>query len=844
MEANQIMPPGVDTTDLFSILQDTLVHAKKTGDSLLIGLALHYTGLYWDLQAQSLEDTDERTRLDNLALEQDKASLQYLSVLTYGALMSSPLDGLAEVHLDMALMQIDSDRKRDLLRTALGYSTDALTVTEKSTSLLNVPVWYTHSKILAYISKTEQDPKARKILLERALEYRVKNIKASAIWPFSYWPLGASLNYLAELKAELAGLVSGQDERKRLLEETIIDKESSWEYCLKSQDFIAKPTELWRFAVLGRWRQGYSDLLLRLGEITRETSYLKRAIDGFREAARLYEKADMPSREAECDWSAAQAFDRMGEHLKASESFVQASESFARASDKLPRLKDFYTDHSAYLLAWSSIEKAKHHHARQEYGFAGDHYRDAARLHASTKKWSYLTSNYSAWAQVEDSGELCDKGRDQNAIEAFKEAARRFSIAGEVLRGQKTIENQDESTLAKVLATASDIRSEYCRVRVMLEEGKVLDKEGDHAGSMRKYGEAVSVLEKLSKLAESEETKQELALFITLSGAWHAMARAEKEESPGLYLEASELFEKAKGFSSSQKMASLLLGHSRFCKALQSGAKFADTGTREFHAEAVQHLESAAKYYLKAGLEDAAIFAEATGLLFDAYLYMGEARETADQDKKSKLFLIAEKVLLSSAETFQKADQPAKKQQVQRILQKVRRDKELAVSLRDVLATTPIMSTSTFPSPEPLLERATGLQQFENADIRASLIAPKNKIIVVGDNLELEIQLANAGRGHAQLVKLENLVPNGFELKQKPESYRIEECDLNLKGKQLGPLKTEEFKLLLKAKTKGSYTLRPRVLYLDESGKYKSHEPEPIEVTVKELGISGWLKGR
>jgi hypothetical protein len=32
-------------------------------------------------------------------------------------------------------------------------------------------------------------------------------------------------------------------------------------------------------------------------------------------------------------------------------------------------------------------------------------------------------------------------------------------------------------------------------------------------------------------------------------------------------------------------------------------------------------------------------------------------------------------------------------------------------------------------------------------------------------------------------------------------------------------------------------------MYLDESGRYRSHEPEPIDITVKELGIAGWLKG-
>jgi len=37
--------------------------------------------------------------------------------------------------------------------------------------------------------------------------------------------------------------------------------------------------------------------------------------------------------------------------------------------------------------------------------------------------------------------------------------------------------------------------------------------------------------------------------------------------------------------------------------------------------------------------------------------------------------------------------------------------------------------------------------------------------------------------------------------------------------------------------------LKLRVLYLDETGKYRSYEPERATIKVKELGISGWLKG-
>lgn len=71
----------------------------------------------------------------------------------------------------------------------------------------------------------------------------------------------------------------------------------------------------------------------------------------------------------------------------------------------------------------------------------------------------------------------------------------------------------------------------------------------------------------------------------------------------------------------------------------------------------------------------------------------------------------------------------------------------------------------------------------------------------------------------------------------------MEDSFPNMKGKTLAPLKTEEVKLTLMPKVQGHFTLKPRILHLDEGGKYKSHEPEPVEVTFKELGITGWVKG-
>jgi hypothetical protein len=55
--------------------------------------------------------------------------------------------------------------------------------------------------------------------------------------------------------------------------------------------------------------------------------------------------------------------------------------------------------------------------------------------------------------------------------------------------------------------------------------------------------------------------------------------------------------------------------------------------------------------------------------------------------------------------------------------------------------------------------------------------------------------------------------------------------------------KTEGVEAYNEPENSGQFTLNPRILWL-EGGKYKSHEPEPINITVKELGITGWIKER
>jgi hypothetical protein len=496
------------------------------------------------------------------------------------------------------------------------------------------------------------------------------------------------------------------------------------------------------------------------------------------------------------------------------------------------------------MLAWSEIEKARHHHARQEYGLAKEHYEKAASLHNSLRKWSYLSSNYLAWAQVEQAEDLSRKEHSEEAMRGFEQAAKMFTGSKESLQTKLgEIEDPEEKRMAASLIKAADLRNRYCIGRIALEEAKVLDKNGEHHASSEKYRSAAETFIQMAQSVDSEEERKELELIATLSRAWQKMVHAEAEASPKLYVEACQLFEEVKELSPNEKAKMLALGHSRFCKALEMGMSFADTRETSLHTAAVQYLESAANYYVKAGFQEASEYAKATGLLFDAYLHMDSAKKEVDSEKKAKLYIIAERVLQTSADSFIKAEHPEKREQVLRLLDKVREERELAISLTEILhAPSIVSSTKSFTTPGPTSEEAVGLEQFEHAEVQANVIAhPKD--LKVGESLDLEIELVNAGKGPAVLTKITEVIPRGFKLIEKPEIYRVEDSYLNMKGKRLDPLKMEEVRLALKPKIRGIFPLKPMVLYLDENGKYKTYEPEPITITVKELGIKGWIKG-
>jgi tetratricopeptide (TPR) repeat protein/KaiC/GvpD/RAD55 family RecA-like ATPase len=831
---------GSGSEAAFKLFKKGVQHAIETKDHCILSEAFDGLAMsaYWNM---TVEEDNEKAR------EKSRECEEYASKAISCSIPADNASGIPHSYswgyvanfTELAKREITLETRHELLKKAVALGKQGLEYIQRTGGTHAIFHISAELSIALYNLSTMETGMEKRQLLEEALKLGENAVYyTEPLRPHYMWPQALSYEALALTLFELSKLEEKTEKKEELLEKSV----SGMEKCITSlqRHLTSFPSRRELFALLGSFQTALGGILSQLYQTNNEKEILGKLVETYQSAAEMYSKAELGSRVAEAYWQVAVAYDHLGEYLESAANFESASKQYELSAHNIPQLNLFYMDYATYMQAWNEIEKARHYHERQGYGSAKEHFEKAAELHRSLKQWCYLVSNYAAWAQVENAEDLSRKERSEEALQAFKEAAKLFSETKRSLQAKLAkIENVDEKKTVTDMLKTTDTRREYCAARTMLEEAKILDKKGEHYPSSEKYGKALEKFEEISQVLESDEERREIKSIISLSRAWQKMMLADARASPEMYMEAAQQFEQASADSCTEAAGLQALGHSRFCRALEAGTRFADTGDPAQHATAIQHLESAAKYYAKAGFQNASEYAKATELLLDAYMYMDDAKREADPDRKARLYLMAERVLQTSAGSFMKAEHPEKREQVLRLLKKVQEERELAVSLTEVLhAPSIISSTKSFATPTPTSEEAVGLERFEHADVQANVIARPKELKVDG-NLDLEIQLVNAGKVPALLTKITQVVPEGFQLAEKPEVYPVEDSYLNMKGKRLDPLKTEEVRLILKPKTSGVFSLKPTILYLDENGKYRSHEPEPISITVKELEIEG-----
>ncbi len=217
--------------------------------------------------------------------------------------------------------------------------------------------------------------------------------------------------------------------------------------------------------------------------------------------------------------------------------------------------------------------------------------------------------------------------------------------------------------------------------------------------------------------------------------------------------------------------------------------------------------------------------------MFDSYVHIGNAESTLSPAAKTQSYRLAEKYLDRSAQLFEVAQYIGKRDEVLKMLAMVKEKREFAVSIAEVLEAPAIASSTTLVSaPAQEHEVAIGLETFNHANIQAHVSAPQ--AVKVGEPFEVRLDLVNVARNSGLLVRVDEIIPEGFKVNKRSSQYRFEKGSIDIRGKTLEFLKIETLKITLEAIEAGTFDFCPKVVYVDDMGKFRSCRSRAVLVTV------------
>ncbi len=812
--------------------KEMLEQARKVQDNYLMGAASYLIASVIDRKALGEANPDKRKQLNNEIMKYSEDGIRFLSLVFQDSLIAETYLLPAQTYYVLA-----SDFAATLSEK-LVYCKKAVDIGKKGyetavrsgspEALLAVLLGL--SKSCYYLSNIEPRTDYKPQLLDEALCYSRELVKiVKEAFPSNCWALGAGMFYAGKAEADLSKLEKDEKRRIALLQEAIADMEKG---VLFSKNWAAShPIPLSVAGVAGN-EASLGGILDESFALTAEKSNLTRANEVYLDAAEDFKKVDLPSRVGESYWKIARNFDQLSDYDLSSKNFEDAFAAFKGAAQKIPPFSDFYLDYASYMKAWSEIELARRAHEEEKYDVAAQHYEKASQLLRQSKSWVYLSQNFNAWALIEQAEDASRKDNSKDAIEAFEKAIKLQQESKRILTLRlEEIDKSDERDLINRLIQVSQVRVEFSYGRIAVEEAKALDKKGDYLASSDKYTGAAAVFQKIS-IDDSGQIGREAKSLAYLCQARQRMTTAEARASPIMYEEAAELFKLANEYAVKESVGLLALGHVSFCEALEAGTEYEITRTMAVYEEAIKYLEAAAGYYLKAGFETSSDYTKAIRRLFDAYVFMENAKRERDAEKQTKQYSKAEEAIQNAVEYFGKAKYLDRAAEAQKALQKVREERKFAMSLSEIFhAPNVTSSAASFSTVAAKDETAVGLERFEHADIQAKLV-PQETEVRVGNMLTLEIQILNVGKEPVSLIRIENLVPLGFQLVSKPDYCQFEGSQLTMKGKRLDPLKTEELKITLRSFTMGTIEIKPCIVCLDLYGHQVTYYPAPVVFNV------------
>ena len=809
--------------------EESLSIAQTIGNSLEVGRLqwLSSQAAYW--LGYSENDPDKKRGLFDKAQVHALDAVRSLEI----SLQTSELSAAHAVHatclVELAnLAGPDVQQRKSLLHAAVDAASKGVQY-ESGTWAWSLAA-DSKAKALHFLSRIEE-PGKRIGLIREALHAREKILEANDRLSPHFWTNVVAPYQLALVRCELATLEDDPAKKREILNRAATDIE----LCLtRGEKWGINPGFIHRLA---EHNEAHGEILSQLHVLTKDPILTDRAIKAHEAAISKFTASNSTANVARIRWKIARIYDNLQSFQLASQEFRRAAEDYRKAAIDVPGSASLFEDLERYLDAWSFIETARLQHDQVEYLSASEYYSTAARLLGESRGWTHLSSLFSARSFLEKGEGLSSEEKHSGAIQSLKKAIDQFREEGKLLEKklQETNEIEEKRELDSWLEIAGR-RESYCLARLQLEEARVFDKKGDKTASARKFSDSSQTLTALLDKVSDAQERTELEGLAKFCDGWAKMKQAEARASPETYSEAADSFLALRSVQTEGQFLHLALANAAICKALGAGTRFQQTRDVQYYSEVKKQTEAAAESFRAAGFRKTEAWTRATQRLFDSLNFITDAESERDATKKRELYHLAEKHLELAARLYGEAGFPARKEEALSHLERVREERQVLLAPLEALSQIP-MATATSLSLSPRGRgQPIGTQRFEEAYVVGDLNIPQREV-PLGSIFVLDLELANVGKAPATLVKLRNVLPEGFELASKEDSEISQGGILDLKGRNLEHLKTHAVKVQVRAARKGEIELRPRLFYVDDSGIYKTYQFHPTTVTVLDIGL-------
>lgn len=117
--------------------------------------------------------------------------------------------------------------------------------------------------------------------------------------------------------------------------------------------------------------------------------------------------------------------------------------------------------------------------------------------------------------------------------------------------------------------------------------------------------------------------------------------------------------------------------------------------------------------------------------------------------------------------------------------------------------------------------------------VQARTVLEKSDI-ELGESFHFEIELKNVGKTPVLLMRIENVIPSGFEFVTHSGACDYTNKCLDMRGSRLDPYGTANLGITLRAAQKGVFILAPKVFCTTELGRQTSVKLAPASIRVSE----------